>query len=199
MIATPRTEDDDPGFLDQIDWIIIGCLYEYKPVEVYVTHIRDFFDYKWCYFSGKMLGAVGLSKFVDLTLPPFVPNRVLSQSHYDREGLDAPRYLPTDAPPLHIHQESSANFRRLIRRTTNDGTLFWFSNGSATSGRGSMMVYHVMPDLKFGWHVTFIKKAGWRIEKVTFTSKPVVEALLKAGYNKAVEENVGHASPFPNP
>ncbi len=48
-----------------------------------------------------------------------------------------------------------------------------------------MMVYHVMPNLKFGWHVTFMKKTEWQFEKITFTSKPVVEALRKSGQNKA--------------
>ena len=183
MIPLHRSDDDDPGFMDQVEWIVLGCLEEYKPAEVYTTRIRDWFDYKWCYFSGKTLGALGVSKFTDLTLPPFVPNRVLSQDHYDR--VPSNFYEQSDAPALHIHQESAENFQRFVRRTTNDGTLFWFSSGSATSGRGSMMVYHVMPNLKFGWHVTFMKKTEWQFEKITFTSKPVVEALRKSGQNKA--------------
>jgi hypothetical protein len=189
MISLHRSDDDDPGFMDQVEWIILGCLTEYKPAEVYTTRIRDWFDYNWCYFSGKTLGALGVSKFADLTLPPFVPKRVLSQYHYDRLSPNLELYTQTDAPPLHIVQESAANFQRFIRRTTNDGTLFWFSSGSAASERGSVMVYHVMPDLKFGWHVTLMKKAEWQIEKVTFTSKPVVEALRKSGQSKSSQFN----------
>lgn len=130
-----------------------------------------------------------VSKFADLTLPPFVPKRVLRQHHYDRVSPDLELYAQTDAPPLHIVQESAANFQRFIRRTTNDGTLFWFSSGSAASERGSIMVYHVMPDVEFGWHVTLMKKAGWQIEKVTFISKAVVEALRKSGQNKSSQNN----------
>lgn len=186
MIPLHRSDDDDPGFMDQVEWLVLGCITEYKPTEVYITRIRDWFDYKWCYFSGKTLGAVAVSKWADLTLPPFVPKRVLSQYHFERVSPVLELYEQTDAPPLHIHQESAANFQRFIRRTTNDGTLFWFSGGSAESGRGSVMVYHVTPDLKFGWHATFMKKTEWQIEKVTFTSKPVVEALRVTGQNRGI-------------
>ena len=167
--------------MDQIEWIIAGCLDEYRPAEVYATRIRDWFDSKWCYFSGKTLGVIGVWQWADLTLPPFVPKRVLSQYHYKCVSPKLGLYDQTDPPPLHIHQGSAENLNRFIRRTTNDGTLFWFSSGSAASGRGSLMVYHVTPDLKFGWHVTFMKKADWQIEKVRFISKPIIESLRKSG------------------
>jgi hypothetical protein len=185
MITLQRSHDDEAGFLDRVQWLVSGCVKEYKPAEVYVIRIRDWFDYKWCYFSGKMSGAVSLSKFVNLTLPPFVPNRVVSQDHYDHvaDGV----YEVSDAPPLHIRQPSEANFKRLIRRTTNNGTMIWISTGSAASGRGSVMVYNVSPDMKQGWHVTFLKKADWQIEKVTFTSKAIVESLLKMGSNQTLQ------------
>jgi len=183
MISIQRLNEDDPDFLDQVQWIIIGCIGQYRPAEVYVIRIRDFFDYKWCYFSGKTLGALGVSKFCDLTLPSFVPNRVISQDHYHRVGTNLGVYEASDAPSLHIHQRSEANFKRFIRRTTNDGTAIWFSSGSRATGRGSIMVYNVTPDIKFGWHVTFLKKASWQIGKVTFTSRTLVEALRDSGSN----------------
>jgi hypothetical protein len=177
MISIPRLHQDDPGFLDQVEQIITGSIGQYRPAEVYIIRIRDFFDYKWCYFSGKTLGAVGVSKFCDLTLPPFVPNRVITQAQYDRVGTKRSVYEASDAPPLHIHQHSEANFKRFISRTTNDGTAIWYSSASRVTGRGSIMVYHVTPDIKFGWHVTFLKNADWQIGKVRFTSKALVEAL----------------------
>ena len=183
MITIQLLPEDDPDFLEQVQRIVIGCINQYRPAEAYVIRIRDFFDYKWCYFSGKTLGAVGVSKFCDLTLPPFVPNRVISQDHYQRVGTSSGVYEVSDAPPLHIHQPSEANFKRFIRRTTNDGTAIWFSSGSRATGRGSIMVYNVTPDIKFGWHITFLKKAGWQIGKVTFTSKALVEALRDSGSN----------------
>jgi hypothetical protein len=185
MISIQQLREDDPDFLDQVRWIIIGCIGQYSPAEVYVIRIRDFFDYKWCYFSGKTLGALGVSKFCDLTLPPFVPNRVISQDHYHRAGENPGVYAASDAPSLHIHQRSEANFKRFIRRTTNDGTAIWVSSGSRATSRGSIMVYNVTPDIKFGWHVTFLKKAGWQIGKVTFTSKTLVESLRDSGLSSA--------------
>ncbi|HEY3857487.1 MAG TPA: hypothetical protein VGO67_24150 [Verrucomicrobiae bacterium] len=191
MITLHRSSEDDPGFIEQAQWLVTGCIREYSPEEVYVIRIRDFFDYKWCYFSGKTLGAIGVSKFCDLTLPPFVPNRVISQDHYRRAGTNQDDYETSHASPLHIHQSSEANFKRFIRRTTNDGTAIWFSSGSRMTGRGSFMVYNVTPDIKFGWHVTFLKKAHWQIEKVTFTSKALVEALRDSGSNKQLQATSG--------
>ena len=191
MITLARLHDDDGGFLDRAQWLVSGCIKEYKPAEVYVVRIRDWFDYKWCYFSGKMIGAVSLHKFVDLTLPPFVPNRVVSQDHYGR--VAARLYEASDAPPLHIRQSSEENFKRFIRRTTNDGTAIWVSTGSKATGRGSVMVYNVSPDMKQGWHVTFLRKADWQIEKVTFTSKAIVESLLKMGSNQALQPTAGRS------
>ena len=184
MITVEKTGEDDPGFLDQLRWIIAGSLDQYQPAEVYVIRIRDWFDYKWCYFSGKRLGAFGVSNFRDLTLPPFVPNRVLIQCHYNRASANGDVYKLSDAPQLHIHQTSGANFNRFIRRTTNNGTIIWFSSGSISTSRGSIMVYNVSPEIKFGWHVTFLKKADWQIEKVSFTSKTTVEALRNLGFKK---------------
>jgi hypothetical protein len=183
MIAIQSSREDDPGFIEQVQWILTGCIKQYGPAEVYVIRIRDFFDYKWCYFSGKTFGAVGVSKFCDLTLPPFVPNRIISQDHYKRVGTSGGIYEASHALPLHRYQTSEENFKRFIRRTTNDGTAFWFSSGSQKAGRGSIMVYNVTPDIKFGWHITLLKKAGWQIEKVTFTSKALVEALRSSGSN----------------
>ncbi len=182
MIIIRGHEDDDPGFLDRVRSILAGCLADYRPAEVYLVRIRDWFDYKWCYFSGKRLGALGLSDFCNLTLPPFVPNRVLSQNHYVCASTDGDVYEPSEAPPLHIHQASEANFRRLIRRITNGGAMMWYSSGSRTTGRGSIMIYCVFsPALKFGWHVTLLKKAEWQIDKATFISKSLVDRLSESG------------------
>jgi hypothetical protein len=178
-----QLREDESGFLEQVQWMVNGCVNEYKPSELYVIHIRDFFDYKWCYFSGKIMGAVGISKFCDLTLPPFVPNRVLSQDHYKRTGTNGHFYEASPAAPLHVRQSSEANFKRFIRRTTNDGTVLWYSSGSRMTARGSVMVYNVTSKIKFGWHVTFLKKAVWQIEKVTFSSKALVQSLLDSGSN----------------
>ena len=185
MITTSKAQDDDPQFLTQVRSILIGCLIEYTPTEVYVIRIRDCFDYKWCYFSGKSLGAIGVSDFCNLTLPPFVPNRVLSQDHYVRTAMDALVYKPSDAHPIHIHQASEANHKRFIRRTMNDGIMMWYSSGSMTTGRGSIMVYSVFSStLKFGWHVTLLKKSEWQIDKITFTSRSLVEGLRALGSNR---------------
>ena len=180
MITIHRSHEDDPGFIDQTQWIVAGCIDQYKPVEIYVVGIRDWFDYKWCGFTGKTLGALGVWNN-DLTLPPFVPGRVISQEHYQRCVGDGGIYEESDAAPLHIHQPSEANFKRYARKAVDNGTLIWFSSGSIATGRGSIMVYNVTPDTECGWHVMFQRKRVWQIERVTNISKTVVEMLRDAG------------------
>jgi hypothetical protein len=182
MITLRTDHNDDPDFLTQVRSILVGCLHEYAPDEVYIIRIRDWFDYSWCYFSGKRLGAIGFSDFRNLTLPPFVPKRVLSQDHYACATTDGNAYASSPAPPLHIHQASESNLRRHIRRVMSDGMMMWFSSGSMATGRGSIMVYSVFSQtLKFGWHATLLKKAEWQIDKTTFTSRTLVEGLRASG------------------
>jgi hypothetical protein len=185
VITINKTQEDDSGFVDEVRYVVAGCLQEYKPKEVYIIRIRDWFDYKWCYFSGKKLGAVGVSRFRDLTLPPFVPNRVLKQAHYSLSQTGGGEYEISEAIPLHIQQTSEANFKRLTRHATNDGTIIWYSSGSVSTCRGSIMVYNVTPNMKFGWHATFLKKDKWQIEKATFISKSLIKSLRGSGFKSS--------------
>ncbi len=115
MITIHRSHGDDPGFLDQVEWIVTDRVDQYKPAELYVIRIRDWFDYKWCYFSGKAVGAVGVKKFCDLTLPPFVPNRVIAQEHYDRVATNNDNYELSNAPRLHIATNGGILHSTVIR------------------------------------------------------------------------------------
>jgi hypothetical protein len=64
----------------------------------------------------------------------------------------------------------------------SNGAIMWFCSASMATGRGSLMVYSVFSsNLKFGWHITLMKKAEWQIDKVTFTSRSLVEGLRDLG------------------
>lgn len=82
MIPLDRLECDDPELMDLVEVDRPRLHIGIKPAEVYTVRIRDWFDSKWCYFSGQTLGTLGISDFANLTLPSFVPNRVMRQDHY---------------------------------------------------------------------------------------------------------------------
>jgi hypothetical protein len=42
-------------------------------------------------------------------------------------------------------------------------------------------VQRIFAGCLFGWHVTFLKKSDWQIDKVTFTSKSLIERLHESG------------------
>ncbi len=100
-----------------------------------------------------------------LTLPPFVPERILSERRYDRADND--RYEPSsEFTPLAIHQTSAANAQRRFDRFTNNGILFWYSGNTATQEFGSSMLYVHTPDQCDGWYLCLRKEGGaWAFHK----------------------------------
>src|SRR5437899_2366418 len=117
----PET-DDDTAFVTTIN-PILEQMSEFQPEQVYVIKIDKWFDAKWAAFSGKALGALGVWKG-RLTLPPFHPHRVQWQHSLVR---CANGYVPGDAKPLHIEQQSSHNLNRNFDAISSSGLLIWYS------------------------------------------------------------------------
>lgn len=157
-MITP-TASDDPEFAGIVSRILDSSVELYRPAGVYVVHIDNWFDVKWRAFSGKVLGAVGIWKR-QLTVPPFRPNRVLSQSHFSLVHGD---YVATDAAPLHRNQPSSENLNRDIRHLSDSALFFWYSGASLQSGRGSLMLYRIGDGKASSWYASFHRAPVWKL------------------------------------
>ncbi len=133
-------ETDDAMFLEAVGDTLNGMLLETKVAGVSVVKIRDWFGPKWLGFSGKKLGAVAVHK-LPLTLPPFHPNRVLSQRFY-AFNADSLAYEKVWPPfRLHIQQPSEQNTDRRFNNFIASGALVWVSSDSARTGNGALMIY----------------------------------------------------------
>jgi hypothetical protein len=90
-------QDDSPDFIDIVEGLVNGLLIGDAPPSLMLIKIDNWFGSKWLGFSGKILGALGVS-MGKLTIPPFVPNHVLSE----RKVIGPPYSEAKHDSPIHI-------------------------------------------------------------------------------------------------
>ena len=185
-----RTADDEPEFADIAKGVLESSVALYRPSEVYVVHIDNWFDVKWRAFSGKVLGALGIWKR-QLTVPPFRPNRVLSQNHFTRDSASGD-YIATDAAPLHRNQLSFQNLNRDIRHLSDSALFFWSSGASAQTGRSSLMLYRIADGEVSSWYASYHRAPDWRLLHTQAISR--VELLhLAQTSNQSLQPTAGRS------
>ena len=177
MVAINATERDDARFVELVNRVLDSAVRLYRPDDVYIVQIDHWFDHKWLAFSGKALGALGVSK-ARLTLPPFNPNRVVRQVYYEAGAPGAATYSLASSPPLHIDQWSDANMQRFVDRVSESGLFVWYSGDTEPSDAASLMLYRVGGGEASGWYASFKDKGGWMLNKVGGISRRELSALL---------------------
>ena len=169
MFPIAPLENDDPEFLELVSQIARHVIRQFHPVDVFLIRTDQWFDTKWLGFSGKMLGALGVSSR-RLTLPPFVPNRILSQAAYSLANEIA-LYQTRQVLPLHLVQPSRNNLTKFIDLISKSGVFVWFSGDTRQSANGSLMVYTIANDSQSAWYASFQRANTWKINKVLGLSK----------------------------
>ena len=145
MIKLHRTSQDATGFIDTVEAVATGMLRESASPRFVAVQIDNWFDQKWLRFSGKMLGAFGVWKSGEhLTLPPFVPNRVLSEAWWARAPEEDDFRWQEESTPLHSRMWPEQNRNRGVASTVGGATLLWYSGNSIAAGRGAIMVYEAL-------------------------------------------------------
>jgi hypothetical protein len=146
-----------------------GLLRTYAPPSVVVIKIDNFFGPRWLRFSGKGLGKVGVWK-LRLTVPPFVPHRVVKQ-----EAFVGPTYDQiTIAKPIHIETKSTNALKRYVAEIAPQAVIVWYSGKSNESGQGAMMAHVPTPDGYWPLYVRWVNRDSWRvIESLEITAEDV--------------------------
>ncbi len=175
-MITP-TDNDDPQFIALANQLLEGTITSNRPAEVYLIRIDQWFDAKWLKFSGKVLGALGVW-CKSTTIPPFHPNRVLSETHLSATP-DSDAFAPTPAAPLHIAQASDQNLTRFICRVSQSAVFFWCSSSTLSLDRGSIMLYRTEQDEVFSWYASFHKTSEWKLDRHRGISPGEVQHLLQ--------------------
>jgi len=154
--------DDAVEFVALVKACANNVLRLYKPRELVLINIDNWFSQRWLHFSGKALGAVGVWQCnQDLTVPPFVPNRVRSERRFA-----APAYLEVTADnPVHIVTESQYALHRRMSNALPGASIIWYSGGSLRAGRGSVMAYLLIGDSYWTWYVELGESRSWAVVK----------------------------------
>lgn len=125
MIELKPIQTEDPQFVELASQVLNGLIRLHSPQEVYAIQIDHWFDHKWQHFSGKTIGALGVWRST-LTVPPFDPGRVVSQSHFRVKDSSTATYEAEEVKPLHLDQWSGHNLHRftstLVPQVCSSGT-----------------------------------------------------------------------------
>jgi hypothetical protein len=139
MIQLRATPEDAPEFFARVDAVATRIAW-LRPRQIYVVRIDNWFGKRWVGFAGKIAGAAGVRFREDLVVPPFVPNRVVDQTCYERS--EAGGYVAVGSgAPIHVAQVSTDNLKRKVSMLFPDAALLWFSSNSKTNDRGTILAY----------------------------------------------------------
>ena len=157
MIHEAIEDEDAPEFIERVDAVLAGLVKQYEPPELVVVRIDNWFGPDWLRFSGKTIGALGIWK-KRLTVPPFVPNRVVRQRRFA-----APTYDEVDSgPEIHAAVTGGEATQRRVADVAPGAALVWLSGRSLTNGRGAIMAYAPVPDAYRVWYAGYAAEKAWQ-------------------------------------
>ena len=179
MIELESNRNDDVQFVVLASHLLNNLIRRHSPKEIYVIQIDHWFDHKWQYFAGKTIGALGVWHS-SLTVPPFDPDRVVSQTYFLAEAESQGIYKSKSAKSLHLDQWSGFNLHRFIRQVSSSGLFLWYSGDTKKLDRASVMVYAVNTDRTGAWYASFIDRDGWKLNKVKGISRRQFDDLASS-------------------
>ncbi len=177
---------DSYDFIDIISQIINGFADKYDIDEICTIKIKNWFDKKWLNYSGKGIihfeetthpDNVALSNFWKnkITVPPFNPNRVLTEQTFYRHKTQNKNFERL----LHIDQKSSDNQNNRMVTKSENGLFVWFSSNSEINQQGSLMIYRVAENNVYTWYASIENKSGWTITKTKGINLNELTELIK--------------------
>jgi hypothetical protein len=180
MIDFELFENDAPEFIKNLGKIVEDRILKWKPEELYITQIDNWFDDKWLDYGGNLTMHVPVWRTPDLKIPPFHPNRVVRFDYYVNNKFG---YVKKEiSKPLHIIQVSSDNLRRNIGSITNNGLFIWYSGNSKLNNRGSIMIYYVHDKECDTFYVSLVSDKGWNVQKRQSALTKEIHELLSSNF-----------------
>jgi hypothetical protein len=175
--------DDAPDFITRVQQAVNGVLRRHEPETLVLVKIDNWFGSNWLGFSGKALGAVGVwdkpyNRPADnIKIPPFVPNRVVSQRRFAR-----PSYEEIDGgKPIHTQIPSDLALTRKANTAVPEAALVWYSGNSKATGRGSVMAYVPVGGSYWPWYAGLLAGEPWRITETWDIKREDLSHLMQQG------------------
>ncbi len=179
---SPKAGDAD-AFLALAEALFAGLCTLYRPVQLHAIKIDNWFGPRWLRFSGKMFGIVGVQRH-KLTLPPFVPNRVLLEQTFERVGETELYRVAKAQRVFHIAQKSPQNLNRYVHDLAPTTAILWFSGASAENGQGAIMAHVPAEEFHWSWYVGLAADRNWDIATHKGISPVELRHLRRAGEAK---------------
>jgi hypothetical protein len=168
--------DDAPEFIAEINAILNGVLKMTAPQEFILIKIDGWFGPKWLAFSGKVIGVIPIWED-KLTIPPFVPNRVMTQHAFS--GPDYKEELLRQ--PIHKKLESVFALQRQVASVVGNAALAWYSGDSLRNRRGSLMTYLPSGEEYWPWYANWDKGESWRIAQTKQITPEQLSTFQESG------------------
>jgi hypothetical protein len=162
-VRIPRRDTDDATLVAAAERALDVEVRARRPMRVAVVRIDGWFSRRWRLFAGKMLGALRTTE-TKLVVPPFVPNRVLDESHFRFDATTSSYVEDARANALHRVQKSAENLRRELAAGGPSRVVLWLGV-SPTDGRAAAMLYAVGPPAGDAWYVSIAQRRGaWDVD-----------------------------------
>ncbi|MDC8002968.1 hypothetical protein POV27_02835 [Aureisphaera galaxeae] len=178
-------DTDAEGFKELVEAVVDNLIKTFNPDEISVVRIKNWFDHKWLNYSGKRITKYNTDTYPsipfvlepywneEITIPPFNPNRVLSELRYSKQGITNSGFEEA----LHKFQMSTENKNNLISRRTNNGLCIWVSSNSEMNRQGSLMVYQIKNSEIQTWYASIEEKGDWKVTKAKGIDKNQIELI----------------------
>lgn len=176
MKELTRHTNDNPDFISNIEIIIRDRIEKWRPRDLFLTRIDNWFDDKWVKFSGTVMHEISIWKLEKVTVPPFHPNRVESCDFY-RKGNGTYKKQEIDKP-LHIFQQSTNNLKRKIVDFTKNGLFIWYSGNSKTNNKGTLMGYLVKDTDCYTFYISLTGDKDWNVYKTNGIPAKEIQNIL---------------------
>lgn len=161
-------KDDAPEFIELINKIMRSLIDDHSIKEICKIRIKNWFDHKWLNFSGKAVipfNGIKVDSALEekweqkITVPPFHPNRVLSETFFRKRPSENKIFEKR----LHRVKTSNDNLQNRITNYTDDGLFVWYSSNTKINQKGSLMIYRVKDEAVETFYSSLENKEGWKI------------------------------------
>jgi hypothetical protein len=181
-------DDDEVGFVREVAAFVSGITRLHRPAEFFLVKTNTWFGPNWLRFRGKVLGLLGVwagEKSRSLSLPPFVPHRILWERRYV-----APAYKQAPIRKvLHLKMPADQARTRYVHDVAPGASLLWYSGASKLNKRGAIMAYVCVGDSYWTWYVGLALNSEWKVVKVAgATDDEIAEIRRPGGLSIPIQE-----------
>jgi hypothetical protein len=175
------TQDDDAAdFVAELRVFVSGIIRLCHPAEIYLIKTDRWIGSQWLRFKGKVIGAVGRwngPKSKHITVPPFVPHRILWERRYA-----APDYKQVPIRRIvHVKTPADKGRTRWLHEVAPHASLVWYSGATASNKRGAIMAYILSNDSYWTWYTGWVSGEPWKMDEIIgLTADEIAEFRKRA-------------------